>query len=225
MRRRPDAWARPPHTAGKAAVASSRVGRSALSTRSLALAGDRQRPCSSEQLALLSQQRDDFIVLLLQPRQDRHDELRGGVRRHPLEHMCLPRRRWRGRRRLGHERHEGSTLLDPPRFSGLRLYPDTGLALCRAGVVPVGDSRESKRYGYRSRCRVRRERLRWCGNRAATDLFRMDTSRKERSRSDLQTTVPRACSANAPSGTPEMWARWPARGQAGLRSGSSSGAS
>lgn len=27
MRRRPDAWARPPHTAGKAAVASSRVGR------------------------------------------------------------------------------------------------------------------------------------------------------------------------------------------------------
>lgn len=103
--------------------------------------------------------------------------------------LPLPRRRWRGRRRLGHERHEGSTLLDPPRFSGLRLYADTGLSLCRAGVVPVGDSRESRGYGYRSRRRVRRERLRWCGNRAATDLFRMGTSRKERSRSDLQTTV------------------------------------
>jgi len=40
------------------------------------LAGGRQRPCSSEQLALLSQQRDDFIVLLRQPRQNRPDELR-----------------------------------------------------------------------------------------------------------------------------------------------------
>jgi hypothetical protein len=85
--------------------------------------------------------------------------------------------------------------------------------------VPVGDSRESRRYGYRSRRRVRRERLRWGGNRAAAD---QGTRRKERRRSDLQTTVPGARSANAPSG---MWARWPARGQDGLRSGSSSGAS
>jgi hypothetical protein len=60
--------------------------RSSWLARSLALAGDRLGPCSPEQLVLLAQERDDLVVLLLQPRQDRHDELRWGVRRQPLHH-------------------------------------------------------------------------------------------------------------------------------------------
>jgi hypothetical protein len=100
-----------------------------------------------------------------------------------------------------------------------RAQPYAGQGSCQSEI----DESQELRVPFPRR--VRRERLRWCGNRAATDLFRMGASRKERSRSDLQTTVPRARSANAPSGTPEMWARWPARGHDGLRSGSSSGAS
>ena len=44
------------------------------------------RPSSSEQFVLLSEQRNDLIVLLPKPGQDRHDELRRGVRWHPIYH-------------------------------------------------------------------------------------------------------------------------------------------
>ena len=68
---------RPPRAGGHARL---RLRRSATAT------GRRLGPASSEQRVLLSQQRDDLVVLLLQPRQDRHDELRWRVGREPLEH-------------------------------------------------------------------------------------------------------------------------------------------